>query len=39
MGRIDAPYLEDPCSGRRWIVDNLARDWMPISRDRVQKLT
>ena len=38
MARIDALYLEDPCSGSRWMVDYLARDGIPISRDRVQNL-
>ena len=34
MARIDALYLEDPCSGSRRMVDYLARDGIPISRDR-----
>jgi putative transposase len=38
MARIDALYLEDPCSGSRRIVDYLARDGIPISRDRVRNL-
>ena len=38
MGRIDALYLEDPCSGSRRMVDYLARDGIPISRDRVRNL-
>ncbi len=36
--RIDALYLEDPCSGSRRAVDYLARDGIPISRDRVRNL-
>ena len=35
MARIDALYLEDPCSGSRRMVDYLAREGIPISRDRV----
>ena len=38
MARIDALYLEDPCSGSRRMVDYLARDGIPISRDRVRNL-
>jgi putative transposase len=38
MSRIDALYLEDPCSGSRRMVDYLARDGIPISRDRVRNL-
>lgn len=38
MARIDALYLEDPCSGSRRIVDYLARDGIPISQDRVRNL-
>jgi putative transposase len=38
MGRIDALYLEDPCSGSRRMVDYLAREGIPISRDRVRNL-
>jgi putative transposase len=38
MVRIDALYLEDPCSGSRRMVDCLARDGIPISRDRVRNL-
>ena len=38
MARIDALYLEDPCSGSRRMVDYLARDKIPISRDRVRNL-
>ena len=36
MARIDALYLEDPCSGSRRMVDYLAREGIPISRDRVR---
>ncbi len=40
MARIDASYLEDPCSGSRRMVDYLAREGIPISRDRgVRNLT
>jgi putative transposase len=38
MARIDAFYLEDPCSGSRRMVGYLARDGIPISRDRVRNL-
>ena len=38
MARIDALYLEDPCSGSRRMVDYLAREGIPINRDRVQNL-
>ncbi|MGB7564821.1 MAG: DDE-type integrase/transposase/recombinase [Prochlorococcaceae cyanobacterium] len=38
MARIDALYLEDPCSGSRLLVDYLAREGIPISRDRVRRL-
>ena len=38
MARIDALFLEDPTSGSRRIVHYLAREGIPISRDRVQNL-
>ncbi|WP_255376823.1 IS3 family transposase [Cyanobium sp. NIES-981] len=38
MARINAHYLEDPCSGSRRMVGYLARDGIPISRDRVRNL-
>ena len=38
MARIDALYLEDPCSGSRRMVEYLAREGIPISRDRVRNL-
>ena len=38
MARIDDLYLEDPCSGSRRMVDYLAREGIPISRDRVRNL-
>jgi len=38
MARIDALYLDDPCSGSRRMVGYLARDGIPISRDRVHNL-
>jgi len=38
MARIDALYLEDPCSGSRRMVDYLAREGIPISRARVRHL-
>jgi putative transposase len=38
MARIDALYLEDPCSGSRRMVDYLAREEIPISRDRARNL-
>jgi transposase-like protein len=37
MARIDALYLEDPCSDSRRMVDDLARDGIPINRERVRK--
>ena len=33
MARIDALYLEDPASGSRRMVDYLANESIPISRD------
>ncbi|WP_255477751.1 IS3 family transposase [Synechococcus sp. A15-44] len=38
MARIDALYLEDPCSGSRRMVTYLAGEGIPISRDRVRNL-
>jgi putative transposase len=38
MARIDTLYLDDPCSGSRRIVDYLAREGIPISRDRARNL-
>ncbi len=38
MARIDALYLEDPCSGSRRMVGYLARDGIPISRNRVRRM-
>ncbi len=38
MARIDADCLEDPCSGSCRMVGYLARDGIPISRDRVRNL-
>jgi putative transposase len=38
MARIDSHYLEDPCSGSRRMVGYLARDGIPISRDRARNL-
>ena len=38
MARIDTLYLEDPCCGSRRMVGYLARDGIPISRDRVRNL-
>jgi putative transposase len=38
MARIDALYLEDPCSGSRRMVHYLAAEGIPISRDRVRNL-
>ena len=38
MARIDALYLEDPCSGSRRMVEYPAREGIPISRDRVRIL-
>jgi putative transposase len=38
MARIDALYLEDPCSGSRRMVDYLVREGIPISRDRARNL-
>ena len=39
MARIDDLYLEDPCSGNRRLIEYLVREGIPISRDRVRKLT
>jgi putative transposase len=33
MARIDALYLENPCSGSRRMVDYLAGEGIPISRE------
>jgi putative transposase len=38
IARIDALYLEDPGSGSRRMVDYLAKEGIPISRERVQNL-
>jgi putative transposase len=38
MAKIDALYLDDPCSGSRRTLGYLARDGIPISRDRVRTL-
>ncbi len=38
QGGIDALYLDDPCSGSRRMVEYLAREGVPISRDRVRHL-
>jgi len=38
MARIDVIYLEDPSSGSPRIVHYLAREGIPISRDRVRNL-
>ena len=38
MARIDALYLDDPCSGSRRMVEYLAREGIPISRDRERNL-
>ena len=38
MARIDALYLEDPCSGSRRMLPYLARDGIPISCDRGRNL-
>ncbi len=38
MARIDTLYLEDPCSGSRWMVGYLARNGIPVSRDWVRNL-
>jgi putative transposase len=38
MARIDTLYLEHPCSGSRRMVAYLAREGIPISRDRVRNL-
>ena len=36
MTRIDALYLEDPCSGSRRMVEYLAKEGITISCDRVR---
>jgi putative transposase len=38
MAKIDALDLEAPCSGSRRMVDDLAKDGIPISRDWVRNL-
>jgi len=38
MARIDVRYLEDPTAGSRRMVHYLARDGIPIRRDRVRNL-
>jgi putative transposase len=38
MARIDALYLDDPCSGSRRMVADLAREGISISRDRIRNL-
>ena len=38
MARIDTLYLEDPCSGSRGMVYYLAREGIPINRERMQNL-
>jgi putative transposase len=38
MARIDALYLEDPTAGSRRMVQYLAKDGIPISRDRARNL-
>jgi putative transposase len=38
MARIDALYLEDPACGSRRMVNYLANEGIPISRDRVRNL-
>jgi putative transposase len=38
MARSDTLYLEDPASGSRRMVDYLANQGIPISRDRVRDL-
>jgi putative transposase len=38
IARIDALYLDDPCSGSRRMAAHPAREGIPISRDRVLNL-
>ena len=38
MARIDALYLDNPCSCSQRMVAYLAREGIPISRDRVRNL-
>jgi putative transposase len=38
MARIEALYLDDPCSGSRRMVAYLAREGIPINRDRRRNL-
>lgn len=38
IARIDALYLEDPCSGSRRMMHYVAREEIPISRDRMRNL-
>jgi putative transposase len=39
MARIDALYLEDPCSGSRRMVTDLARDGIAVSCERMRNLS
>lgn len=38
LGWSDALYLEDPCSGGRRMVDDLAQEGIPLSRNRIRNL-
>jgi putative transposase len=38
MARLDALYLEDPCSGSRRMVHDLANEGIQIGRDSVRNL-
>jgi putative transposase len=38
LARIDALYLEDPCTISRRMVDDLAREGITIIHDRMRKL-
>jgi putative transposase len=38
MARLDALYMEDPCSSSRRMVDYLANEGIPIGRDRIRHL-
>jgi hypothetical protein len=33
QARLDSHSLEDPCRVNRWMVDDLAREGIPFSRD------
>lgn len=38
MDMIETQYREEPCSANRWMADYMAREEIPISRERVRNL-